>query len=123
MADLQTNTPAAQDAESPAAIISRRAADRLRAGHPWVYASDVEEMIPSAIAPGALVQVADARGMLLGTALYSSSSQIALRLLTQGTFGSREEFLVLLGDRLRRAIQTRLDWLRESDGTNACRLI
>ena len=42
----------------PAAVITRRAADRLRAGHLWVYSSDVASLIPhsdsSEIAPGAL---------------------------------------------------------------------
>ena len=30
----------------PAAVVARRAADRLRAGHLWVYGSDVEALIP-----------------------------------------------------------------------------
>src|SRR5947209_20851 len=59
------------------ARISRRAADRLRAGHVWVYASDVEDLQIPNPAP-ALVPVADYRGILLGTALYSPTSQIAL---------------------------------------------
>jgi len=60
--------------------ISRRAAERLQAGHVWVYASDVES--PPA-EPGAEVAVEDAKGRFLGTALYSSSSQIALRLFSR----------------------------------------
>ncbi len=115
-----------QNSETPTAIISRRAADRVRAGHPWVYASDIEQLIPATgndIPPGALVAVTDARGMLLGTAIYSSSSQITLRLFTPAVLASRDEFLELLRTRLRRAIQMRLDWLRRDGDTNACRLV
>ena len=61
-------------------IVTRRGADRLRSGHPWVYRSD---LAPAAEAPpGALVQVRDERGRRLGSALYSSASQIAIRLLS-----------------------------------------
>lgn len=112
-----------ENSERPTAIVSRRAADRLRVGHPWVYASDIEEIIPADIAPGALVAVTDARGMLLGTAIYSSSSQITLRLFTSDALASRDEFLELLRARVRRAIQLRLEWLRKTEDTNACRLV
>ena len=60
------------------AIVNRRAADRLRGGHLWVYASDIESISLSEGAPPALLPVADHRGLLLGTALYSPTSQIAL---------------------------------------------
>ena len=61
-------------------IVTRRGADRLRSGHPWVYRSD---LAPAAEAPpGALVQVRDERGRRLGSALYSNASQIAIRLLS-----------------------------------------
>ena len=64
--------------------VSRRAAERLRAGHVWVYASDIESLtIPDQANPPALVPVADNRGLLLGTALYSPSSQIALRMVAR----------------------------------------
>ncbi len=111
----------------PAAIISRRAADRIRAGHPWVYASDIENLYAgpdqNEIEPGALVAVVDARRTLLGTAIYSTSSQIALRMITPDALSGREEFLSLLRDRMRRALQMRLDALQEIAGTNACRLV
>src|ERR1039457_6543882 len=68
---------------NPGALVNRRAADRLRRGHPWVYASDswaIPLPEPATDVPPALLPVADHRGLLLGTALYSPSSQIALRL-------------------------------------------
>ena len=54
-----------------AAVISRRAAARLRGGHVWVYRSDVTALPES---PESLLPVHDARGALLGTALYSPTS-------------------------------------------------
>ena len=102
----------AKKTESPeknpfGARISRRAADRLRAGHVWVYASDVEllELGDSTNAP-ALLPVADYRGVLLGTALYSPTSQIALRLVSRDAIGEAE-WLKILEERLRKAARRR----------------
>jgi 23S rRNA (cytosine1962-C5)-methyltransferase len=60
--------------------ISRKGADRIASGHPWVFASDVLDR--GAAAPGDAVSVSDQRGRPLGVAHYSSSSQICLRLLS-----------------------------------------
>ncbi len=104
------------------ARISRRAADRLRGGHLWVYASDIESLIlpdPAAAEPPALLPVADGRGLLLGTALYSPTSQIALRLVSREAV-DEAGWLALLEARLRKAIARRRPLL---DGENdACRL-
>ncbi|MCA1593486.1 MAG: class I SAM-dependent rRNA methyltransferase [Acidobacteria bacterium] len=60
--------------------VTRRGAERARAGHLWIYRSDVSE---AGKAPGgALVSVRDAHGRFVGRALYSDRSEIALRLLT-----------------------------------------
>ncbi len=67
----------------PQAVVSARAAARLRAGHLWVYRSDLCPSAPTAGAPGSLLAVKDRRGRLLGSGLYSSASQIAIRLLTR----------------------------------------
>jgi len=111
----------------PVVRISRRAAARVRAGHPWVYQSDVEEMIAKSgediAAPGSLVTVVDEKGVALGTAMYSDASLITLRMVTRELIGEREEFLELVRRRLRRAVQMRLDGLKGLTGTNACRLV
>ncbi len=101
------------------AKISRRTADRLRSGHLWVYASDIESLELPTGEPPALVPVADSRGLLLGTALYSPTSQIALRLVSREAI-SEAEWLQLLESRLRAAIRRRRPLLDER--TNACRL-
>ena len=101
------------------ARISRRAADRLRAGHLWVYASDIESVELPAGEPPALLLVADSRGLLLGTALYSPTSQIALRLVSREAI-DEAAWLQLLETRLRAAIQRRIPLLDEQN--DACRL-
>jgi 23S rRNA (cytosine1962-C5)-methyltransferase len=104
----------------PGARISRRAADRLRSGHLWVYASDIESLeLPKDEQPPALLPVADSRGILLGTALYSPASQIALRLVSREAI-DEAAWLELLAARLRAAITRRKPLL---DGqTDSCRL-
>ncbi len=101
------------------ARISRRAADRLRTGYLWVYASDVESVGWKATPVPALVPVTDNRGMPLGTALYSPASQIALRMVSRSQIGEAE-WLDLLARRLRAAIARRKSLIDE--GTDACRL-
>lgn len=108
---------AAAAAREAGAVVSRRAADRLRNGHLWVYASDIQQITPPE--PGKLLPVADGRGLLLGTALYSPNSQIALRLVAREVL-DEPAWLELLDARLRRAIARRKPLL--SEATDACRL-
>ena len=103
-------------------MVNRRAADRLRDGYLWVYASDIESIeIPGADAanPPALLPVADSRGLLLGTALYSPSSQIALRMVSREDL-DEAAWLELMSTRLRQSILRRRTLL--NDQNNACRL-
>lgn len=60
--------------------ISRRATDRILAGHPWIYRTDVEQ---ADAGPGGVVRLTDGRKRFWGQALYSDQSQIAVRLLTR----------------------------------------
>jgi 23S rRNA (cytosine1962-C5)-methyltransferase len=100
-----------------AAIVSRRAADRLRAGHVWVYRSDVEEL-PEAAA--GLMPIVDRRGSLLGMGLYSPASEIALRLVSPDLLTGEAQWLGLLRSRLQAAIARRAPML--DAGNDACRL-
>lgn len=59
--------------------VNRKAADRVAAGHPWIFASDILDR--GKAAAGDAVKVIDPQGAALGTAHYSDSSQISLRLL------------------------------------------
>src|SRR5712675_716457 len=69
----------------PSLKISARGVARLLARHPWVYRSDVDAAGTENITAGSMVRVHDQRGKFLGTALYSSSSQIAIRMISHGS--------------------------------------
>ena len=60
--------------------VNRKAADRVASGHPWIFSSDVIDR--GEAKPGAAVIVMDHRARPIGTAHYSSTSQIALRMLS-----------------------------------------
>jgi len=119
--NTRTTAPVAEAPRAAlGATVSRRASDRIRAGHLWVYSSDVEKLnLPKSETAPALVPVADNRGLLLGTALYSPSSLIALRMVSRKSI-DEAEWLTLLDQRLRRAIARRLPLMDAAN--DACRL-
>jgi 23S rRNA (cytosine1962-C5)-methyltransferase len=84
------------------AVVSRRGADRLRAGHVWIYRSDVDECSAE---PGAIVRVDTERGRPLGWAFWSTTSQIALRMLSRDA--APPEPRALVAERLRSAAEYR----------------
>jgi 23S rRNA (cytosine1962-C5)-methyltransferase len=61
--------------------VSPKGAGRVASGHPWIFSSDIADR--DGAQPGQAVKVADPRGRPLGTAHYSSSSQISLRMLSR----------------------------------------
>jgi 23S rRNA (cytosine1962-C5)-methyltransferase len=95
----------------PSVNLSARGVARLQGRHPWVYRSDVAE--PNGVPPGSLVRVFDQRGKFLGTALYSSSSQIAIRMISHGSVA---DLPALVAERIRAAIAYRKKLVSNSDG-------
>src|SRR5947209_19737509 len=110
---------------SPSTVtVSRRGADRLRAGHVWVYRSDIVDA--KNVPPGALVTVQElsdksfrptrARApRVLGSALYSTASEIALRMISTRPVSNLEQ---LIRERIRAAIAYRERFVQD---TNAYR--
>jgi len=94
----------------PTVKISPRGATRLKAGHVWVYRSDI--VSADGILPGSMVRVTDHRGKPLGTAFYSSSSQIAIRMLSQDTVA---DLSALLRQRIADAIAYRAFLVRDTE--------
>ena len=94
----------------PAVKISRRGAKRLQDGHVWVYRSDV--VSADGVGPGVAVGVTDERGKFLGTALYSSASQIAIRMISSHAVN---DFPGLLRERIRNAISYRERVVSDTD--------
>ena len=103
--------------------ISRRAADRLRAGHLWVYRTDLESAPAADTAPGSLVTLTDSRDIPLGTALYSSESMITARLISRTPALTRAQYLAELRTRIVAALAFRRELAPISESNNAHRLI
>src|SRR5437879_1086149 len=62
-------------------VVKAGEADRLVAGHPWIYHGSVLRLTQPA-ADGALVQLKDHRQRFLGIGFYNSKSKISVRLLS-----------------------------------------
>ncbi|MBV9500193.1 MAG: class I SAM-dependent rRNA methyltransferase [Acidobacteriaceae bacterium] len=99
----------------PVVRISRKGADRAQSGHPWIFSSDV---IDSGTAQaGDAVRVVDYRGKNIGAGHYSSTSQIAVRLLSHAIETIDERFLT-------RRIESALEYRRRVvSNSNAYRVI
>ena len=96
-------------------VVSPKGVGRLRSGHVWIYRSDLTSA--DGVPPGALVQVVDERKRLLGTALYSSASQIAVRMLSAHWVADPS---ALLRQRLKDSIAYRKSVVTDTD---ACRMV
>jgi 23S rRNA (cytosine1962-C5)-methyltransferase len=94
-------------------IVNERAAKRLRDGHVWIYTSDV--LNDAGAQPGAMVHVIGPKDKILGSAIYSSSSQIKLRVLGRDALRSEDELLHLVQARLTEAVSYRSKIVEDSD--------
>ncbi len=101
--------------DAPDVMVTSRGVERLRAGHVWIYRTDVAEA--SDVEPGAVVRVLDRKKHFWGQALYSSKSQIALRMLTRE---ARPFDRAFLAERIRAAAAFRE---RIVEGAKAFRLV
>jgi len=64
----------------PTVILKPGEADRIVAGHPWVYSSSILRLTQSSV-DGEIVQVKDHRQRLLGIGFFNSKSKIAVRMI------------------------------------------
>jgi 23S rRNA (cytosine1962-C5)-methyltransferase len=99
----------------PAVTIRPRGIERIVSGHLWIYRTDVADA--TGVEPGAVVRVVDRKQRFWGQALYSSQSQIALRLLTRETRPFDRAFLA---ERIRAAAAFREQVV---EGARAYRLV
>jgi 23S rRNA (cytosine1962-C5)-methyltransferase len=90
--------------------VTRRAAARLERGHPWIFRSDLAA--EPAAPPASAVRVQLESGKPLGTAHYSSTSQIALRMLADRDVAIDEAFL---RTRIAAALALRQQFVRDTD--------
>ena len=100
----------------PRAVVAERGAARIRAGHPWVYRSDVRESAGGSAA-GEVVSVFDRKGGFLGRAFYNPGSEIMLRVATRDDEPVDESWFRA---RIERAVAYRRSLGIDAD---ACRLL
>ena len=91
----------------PTVLLKPGESDRIVAGHPWVYANEVQRVTPPP-ADGGLVQVKDSRQKLLGTGFFNSKSKIAVRVLSPERIEPNESFFE---ERIRAALAIRQRYL------------
>lgn len=94
-------------------MITSRGADRWRAGHPWIYRSDI---VSAEAEAGDLVEVRTERGKPVGMAWFSDQSQITLRMLGD----TIDDEVMWVRERLRAALAYRAQVAPDAE---ACRLV
>ncbi len=87
----------------PTVLLKPGEADRIVAGHPWIYHGSVMRLTHPA-ADGDLVQVKDHRQRFLGVGFYNSKSKIRVRMLSPERVEIDKKFFT---DRIRAAIEVR----------------
>jgi 23S rRNA (cytosine1962-C5)-methyltransferase len=86
----------------PAVRVTRKGEERIEAGHPWIYESDIADR--GEARAGDTVRVATRGGRALGAAHFSSASKITLRMLSRKAEAVNREFWM---ERLARALEYR----------------
>jgi 23S rRNA (cytosine1962-C5)-methyltransferase len=65
---------------------------RIMSGHPWVFANEVEQLLPPEF-DGEVVECRDRTGRFIGTGIYNSHSQIIFRRLSRDRVQLDEAYL------------------------------
>ncbi|HUY37817.1 MAG TPA: class I SAM-dependent rRNA methyltransferase [Candidatus Binataceae bacterium] len=90
----------------------------VRGGNPWIFSQAIARVEPVGLAAGALVEVRDSGGDLLGIGYYNSATTIAIRILA---WGSAPALGGLIARRLGDAIAMRARFIRGD--TDSYRLV
>lgn len=77
-----THPQAYQPGHSGQVVVRRGREDRIRGGHPWVFAGDLAGP-PDPESAGGAVEVVDFRGRFLGMALCNPESNLTLRMVSR----------------------------------------
>lgn len=73
-------------------ILNKGVRHRILAGHPWVFASEVER-VEGSVEEGGTVEIRSAKGEFLGSAIYNSRSQIVARRYSKESLALDKTFL------------------------------
>jgi len=87
----------------PTVLLKPGEADRIVAGHPWIYHGEILRLT-APVGDGELVQVKDHRQRLLGVGFFNSRSKINVRILAPERVDADEKFFE---ERIRAALAVR----------------
>jgi len=93
--------------------------DRLLAGHPWVFANEVEKFPPS-LTPGSLVEVVTAKEVPVGRGVANPTSKILVRLLAYDFETEIDD--AFIANRVLHALKLR-EGFGKTHGTDGMRLL
>ena len=94
----------------PTVLLKPGEADRIVAGHPWIYQGEILRLTQP-VADGAMVQVKDHRQRFLGVGFFNSKSKINVRVLAAERVEVNEQFFK---ERIRTALAVRQRHLPEA---------
>src|SRR5205085_10092358 len=100
----------------PTVLLRPGEADRILAGHPWIYHGSVLRLTNPA-ADGEIVQVKDHRQRFLGVGFYNSKSKVWVRVLSPERVEVDKQFFT---DRIRQALEVRT---RHLPGASSFRVV
>ena len=104
----------------PRCVVNERCEARLRAGHVWVYDTDIRK-IDGTPENGGLCDVLTQKGRYLGTGFYNEASKIRVRVLSTNANDRFDE--AFWERRVRYAVSYRRTVMAEDGDFSACRLI
>lgn len=96
--------------EPKTVVLKPGQADRIVAGHPWIYQGTIGKLTGDP-ADGDVVVVKDHRGRFLGVGIYNSKSKINVRVLTHERIEIDEAFFE---QRIRQALEVRKRYLPQA---------
>jgi 23S rRNA (cytosine1962-C5)-methyltransferase len=119
---MPRNHPHAEDtagADRAARVLLRTGRDGpVRGGNPWIFSQAIARIDPAPPAAGAMVEVRDSGGDLLGVGYYNPATTIAVRMLW---WGEALELPAIIARRLNGAVALRKSFVGAD--TNAYRLV
>ncbi len=101
----------------PRIVLKRGRDERVRAGHLWIYAGEIDR-IDKTLEPGGVADVVDHRGRFVARGYHNPASTIAVRVLTRRRDEAADAAL------LRRRIAQAVAWRRQFYAAGeSCRLV
>ena len=107
-----------QQRNFPSYIVTKKATDSLKSGHPWVFEDEIIEK-PDNVENGSIVDVLSEKGTYLGSGLLSESSKIRIRILSSNANEKFEK--EFFERRIKYALDYRLAVMGED--FSSCRLV